>query len=296
MNVESGCVGLIWGSTGIKGDVSGERDAAAWGLAEGTRTVVPSVGRNTDVDVGIWAPAVLVVPAAFWGGTTPAGALPLGFNMTCPAAESARPAESDIETPAAEPLRAAADAATPDPLPPSPAVPAVVRLHAASVHIAIAITTAEVVAEMVFAGIAPPPRLPRLMAGDRKRCALPRLAALRSMPRSKAYPLRRWFERRVQKTENGAWHMADRGKTHNGRDVDGRFRVRQADVDDLLDDPQGVDLVRDDVRLGGAVADVGPNAGLHAREIGHMIDENRDDVMRATGKAESRSGKRGRKR
>jgi hypothetical protein len=90
--------------------------------------------------------------------------------------------------------------------------------------------------------------------------------------------------------------MTDRGKTHNGRDVDGRFRVRQADVDDLLDDPAGIDLVRDDVRLGGAVADVGPNAGLHAREIGHMIDENRDDVMRATGKAESRRGKRGRKR
>jgi hypothetical protein len=90
--------------------------------------------------------------------------------------------------------------------------------------------------------------------------------------------------------------MTDRGKTHNGRDVDGRFRVRQADVDDLLEDPTGIDLVRDDVRLGGAVADVGPNAGLHAREIGHMIDENRDDVMRATGKAESRRGKRGRKR
>lgn len=86
--------------------------------------------------------------------------------------------------------------------------------------------------------------------------------------------------------------MADRGKTHNGRDVDGRFRVRQADVEELLDDPNGVDLVRDDVRLGGAVADVGPNAGLHALEIGHMIDENREDVMRATGKAGRRRGKR----
>ncbi|HEX8942604.1 MAG TPA: hypothetical protein VF785_05650 [Gemmatimonadaceae bacterium] len=89
--------------------------------------------------------------------------------------------------------------------------------------------------------------------------------------------------------------MADRGKTHNGRDVDGRFRVRQADVDDLLEDPNGVDLVRDDVRLGGAVADIGPQAGLHAREIGHMIDENREDVMRATGKRRNRRGKRGRK-
>jgi hypothetical protein len=90
--------------------------------------------------------------------------------------------------------------------------------------------------------------------------------------------------------------MTDRGKTHNGRDVDGRFRVRQADVDDLLEDPTGVDLVRDDVRLGGAVAEVGPQAGLHAREIGQMIDENREDVMRATGKTENHRGKRGRKR
>jgi len=90
--------------------------------------------------------------------------------------------------------------------------------------------------------------------------------------------------------------MADRGKTHNGRDVDGRFRVRQADVDELLEEPNGVDLVRDDVRLGGAVADVGPQAGLHALEIGHMIDENREDVMRATGKTERRRGKRKRRR
>ena len=90
--------------------------------------------------------------------------------------------------------------------------------------------------------------------------------------------------------------MADREKPHNGRDVDGRFRVRLADVDELLEDPNGVDLVRDDVRLGGAVADVGAQAGLHAREIGQMIDENREDVMRATGKTESRRGKRERKR
>lgn len=90
--------------------------------------------------------------------------------------------------------------------------------------------------------------------------------------------------------------MTERAKTHNGRDLDGRFRVRQADVDELLEDPEGVDLVRDDVRLGGAVADVGPQAGLHAREIGQLIDDNRADVMRATGKPEKRRGKRGRKR
>jgi hypothetical protein len=90
--------------------------------------------------------------------------------------------------------------------------------------------------------------------------------------------------------------MTDREKTHNGRDVDGRFRVRQADVDELLEDPNGVDLVRDDVRLGGAVADSGSQAGLHALEIGHLIEDNREDVMRATGKAATRRGKRGRKR
>jgi hypothetical protein len=89
--------------------------------------------------------------------------------------------------------------------------------------------------------------------------------------------------------------MSERKKTHNGRDVDGRFRVRQADVDDLLASPNGEDLVRDDVRLGGAVADTGPHAADRAREIGELIANNREDVGRATGKADNRS-KRGRKR
>jgi len=90
--------------------------------------------------------------------------------------------------------------------------------------------------------------------------------------------------------------MSERHKTHNGRDVDGRFRVRQADVDDLLNDPDGTDLVRDDVRLGGAVADTGPHAADKARQIGELIDENREDVGRATGQIETRGRKRGRKR
>ena len=89
--------------------------------------------------------------------------------------------------------------------------------------------------------------------------------------------------------------MSERKKTHNGRDVDGRFRVRQADVDDLLANPNGEDLVRDDVRLGGAVADTGPHAADRAREIGELIENNRDDVGRATGKTDNRS-KRGRKK
>ena len=90
--------------------------------------------------------------------------------------------------------------------------------------------------------------------------------------------------------------MSDHKKTHNGRDVDGRFRVRQADVDDLLADPEGVDYVRDDVRLGGAVADTGPNAAEPSRHISELISENREDVGRATGKSAGRSAKRGRNR
>jgi hypothetical protein len=88
--------------------------------------------------------------------------------------------------------------------------------------------------------------------------------------------------------------MSERNKTHNGRDVDGRFRVRQADVDDLLTEPNGADFVRDDVRLGGAVADTGPHAADRAREIGELIAGNSEDVSKVTGKAPR--AKRGRKR
>lgn len=85
--------------------------------------------------------------------------------------------------------------------------------------------------------------------------------------------------------------MADRHKTHNGRDVDGRFRVRQADVEDLLEDPNGAEKLRDDVRLGGAVADVGPNAASEGRHIGELIDENRENVSRVTGRSGTSRGK-----
>ena len=90
--------------------------------------------------------------------------------------------------------------------------------------------------------------------------------------------------------------MSERNKPHNGRDTDGRFRVRQADVDDLLADPDGEAFVRDDVRLGGAVADTGPHAADKAREIGELIEGNREDVGRATGRIDPRNSKRGRKR
>jgi hypothetical protein len=88
--------------------------------------------------------------------------------------------------------------------------------------------------------------------------------------------------------------MSDHRKTHNGRDVDGRFRVRQIDVEEVLEDPNGLDIVRDDVRLGGAVADTGINAAEPAREIGELIAENRDNVDRVTGRAPRHRGKRSR--
>ena len=86
--------------------------------------------------------------------------------------------------------------------------------------------------------------------------------------------------------------MAERHKTHNGRDLDWRFRVRQADVEDVLEDPSGVEVVQDDVRLGGAIADVGPAAGLHAQELGELIEQNRQDVGRVTGRAANGRAKR----
>ena len=87
--------------------------------------------------------------------------------------------------------------------------------------------------------------------------------------------------------------MSDRHKPHNGRDLDGHFRVRQEDVDDVLENPEGADIIRAEVRMGGAVADTGPHAGDHAREISQMIDGNREDVSRATGNA--RNDDRGRR-
>ena len=90
--------------------------------------------------------------------------------------------------------------------------------------------------------------------------------------------------------------MTDRHKPHNGRDTDGRFRVRQEDVEDVLEDPIGPEIVRDDVRLGGAVADTGPHAGDSGRHIGDLIQENSVDVGRATGRLREPSrGKRKRR-
>ena len=77
--------------------------------------------------------------------------------------------------------------------------------------------------------------------------------------------------------------MSDRNKPHNGRDKSGHFKVKQVDLDDLQTDPQGADFVRDDVRLGGAVEDVGAEAGRRAAHISELVDENRANVERAVG-------------
>ncbi len=79
--------------------------------------------------------------------------------------------------------------------------------------------------------------------------------------------------------------MSQRHKPHNGRDLSGHFKVKQADVDELESDPAGVDFVRDDVRLGGAIEDTGPGAGQRGVRIGELVEEERE--IRARGKRRS---------
>jgi hypothetical protein len=74
--------------------------------------------------------------------------------------------------------------------------------------------------------------------------------------------------------------MSERHKPHNGRDSTGNFRVKQVDLDDVQADPEGPDIVRDDVRAGGAVADTGALAGERAAEIGDAIEEDRENVKK----------------
>jgi hypothetical protein len=75
-------------------------------------------------------------------------------------------------------------------------------------------------------------------------------------------------------------HMSERNKPHNGRDSDGNFRVKRADVDDVRTDPDGSDVLRDDVRVGGAVEDTGAHARQRAAEIGEPIRDNRKNVRK----------------
>jgi hypothetical protein len=82
--------------------------------------------------------------------------------------------------------------------------------------------------------------------------------------------------------------MSERKKTHNGRDTSGNFKVKREDVDDLRTDPDGEDVIRDDVRLGGAVEDIGATAGQRGERIGELAESNREDVAKATGRAPRR--------
>jgi hypothetical protein len=90
--------------------------------------------------------------------------------------------------------------------------------------------------------------------------------------------------------------MSERNKPHNGRDVDGHYKVKQADIEDLEADPKGVDFIRDDVRLGGAVADTGAQAGQRAAHIHELVEENRENVNKLAGKDGTADGTRSRSR
>lgn len=71
--------------------------------------------------------------------------------------------------------------------------------------------------------------------------------------------------------------MSDRNKPHNGRDTSGQFKVKQADVEELTPE-----IIRDDVRLGGAIEDTGAHAGERGQRIGDLVEGNREDVERRT--------------
>lgn len=75
--------------------------------------------------------------------------------------------------------------------------------------------------------------------------------------------------------------MSERQKPHNGRDKSGHYRVRHEDVEELRAQPEGEDFVRDDVRLGGAIADTGVAGAERGKRIENLIEQNRDDVEQA---------------
>ena len=79
--------------------------------------------------------------------------------------------------------------------------------------------------------------------------------------------------------------MSDRNKPHNGRDKSGHFKVKQADVEELRADSRD-NFVRDDVRLGGAVEDIGPGAGQRGERIGNLVENNREDIAKLTEEGE----------
>ena len=72
--------------------------------------------------------------------------------------------------------------------------------------------------------------------------------------------------------------MSERHKPHNGRDRSGHYKVRQVDVEELRTEPEGEEFIRDDVRLGGAVADTGAEGAERAKRIADLVQENRENV------------------
>jgi hypothetical protein len=77
--------------------------------------------------------------------------------------------------------------------------------------------------------------------------------------------------------------MSERHKTHNGRDRSGHYKVKQTDVEELRSEPNGEDFVRDDVRLGGAIADTSIEGARRAQRIERLVEENRAQVDQIAG-------------
>ena len=77
--------------------------------------------------------------------------------------------------------------------------------------------------------------------------------------------------------------MSDRHKPHQGRATNGDHRVKAVDFEDKRSDVDGEELIADDVRLGGAVIDTGPHAGERGERIQRLVDDNRDNTVRAVG-------------
>jgi hypothetical protein len=86
--------------------------------------------------------------------------------------------------------------------------------------------------------------------------------------------------------------MSERNKTHNGRDRSGNFKVKREDVEERLTEPDGPDVIRDDVRLGGAVEDVGTAGAERGARIEQLVEDNRANVDRVTGRDREGAGDR----
>ena len=83
--------------------------------------------------------------------------------------------------------------------------------------------------------------------------------------------------------------MSDRNKPHNGRDSSGNFKVKREDVEDQLTNPDGPEVLRDDVRLGGAVEDIGVEGAERGVRIGRLVENNREDVEKLAERAREES-------